>query len=116
MRHPESRIQRQILTYLRGVGFFPVHVPNGSKLAGSEQQRKRAGARLKLDGLYPGFPDLVVYGSGGRVGHIEVKAEGSYQQATQKDCEARLSDMGHRYAICRSVDDVVETLNEWGWL
>lgn len=113
---PESRLQRAILTHLRGLGFFPVHVPNGSKLAGTPEQRKRAGARLKADGLVPGFPDLIVLGTEGRTGFIEVKAEGSYQQDTQKACEARMKAMGHHYAVCRSLDDVDETLARWGWL
>lgn len=112
---PESRAQREILKHLRTKGFFPVHVPNGSKLAGTPDQRARAGARLKADGMVPGFPDLLVYAPDGRMGHIEVKAEGAYQQQTQKDCQARLADMGHLYAVCRSIADVDETLAEWGF-
>lgn len=98
------------------MGFVPVHVPNGSKLAGTADQRARAGHRLKNDGMMPGFPDLVVYASGGRVGHIEVKAEGNYQQDTQKAVQAMLEQLGHRYAVCRSGADLVDTLRAWGWI
>ena len=113
---PESRIQRGVIAYLRAVGLVPVHVPNGSKLAGTPEQRARTGARLKADGLMPGFPDLLVYASDGRVGHMEIKAEANYQQDTQKACAALLARLGHHYAVVRSIDDARETLEEWGWI
>lgn len=36
---------------------------------------------------------------------------------TELDSET-LTDrqFGHRYAVCRSIDDVTETLREWGWI
>lgn len=113
---PESRIQRAIRDRLAAHGFQSVHVPNGSKLAGTEAQRARAGARLKAEGMMPGFPDLLVYGRGGRIAHIEVKAEGGRQQPTQRACEQWLSEWGHLYAVCRSQDDATEALRQWGWL
>ena len=112
---PESRLQQAIVQYLRARGFFVVHVPNGSKLSGTSQQRAMTGTRLKAEGTVAGFPDLLVYASGGRVGHIEVKVEGNYQQPSQKACQAALEGLGHHYAICRSLNDVDETLRGWGW-
>ncbi len=111
---PESATQRAILAYLAARGFWAVHIPNGSKLAGTPVQRARAGKRFKDEGLYPGFPDLAVMFDGGRVGFIEVKAEGAYQQPTQKACQARMEALGHRYAVCRSIEDAAETLAKWG--
>lgn len=116
MKHPESVLQRAIIKYLGEVGIWAVHVPNGSKLAGSPEQRARTGARLKADGLAPGFPDLVLYAADGRVGHIEVKSERGYHEVTQKACQSKLEALGHRYAVCRSLEDVEETLEQWGWL
>lgn len=113
---PESTIQQAMLRDLRSMGFVAVHVPNGSKLAGTPKQRAMAGARLKAEGILPGFPDLLVYASGGRVGHIEVKAAGNYQQPTQKACQAMLEGLGHRYAVCRSGADLVDALRAWGWV
>jgi hypothetical protein len=113
---PEQALQRAIRDWLAIRGFDSVHVPNGSKLAGTPQQRARAGARLKADGLRPGFPDLLVYGSGGRIGHIEVKAPGGYQQPTQRRCQEWLLSIGHRYAVCRSTEDADAALVSWGWL
>lgn len=111
----ETQIQRSIRRYLTHRGYVAVHVPNGATLRGDEDQRKRQMHNLKLDGLLPGFPDLIVYGKDGRIGHIEVKVEGGRQQPTQKECQGMLEQLGHRYAICRSIDDAAETLSKWGW-
>lgn len=113
---PEHRLQCAIVEHLRLRGFWPVHVPNGGKLFGDKRQRARTGHLLKISGLYPGFPDLAVIHTEGRIGFIEVKAEGAYQQPTQKECQQRLAELGHHYAVCRSIEDVEETLAGWGWL
>ena len=113
--HPESEIQQAIISYLLTLGYYPVAVPNGAQLAGNGRQRAMRMAFLKKEGLVPGFPDIVVYASQGRVGHIEVKTEGSYQKPSQKACEAALKNLGHQYAVCRSLDDATETLAKWGW-
>jgi len=113
---PETILQRQLRDYIGKLGFRSVAVPNGSVLAGGKEQRARQMASLKRDGLTPGFPDLVVFAKGGRVGFIEVKIEGNYQQPSQKECQRWLTEFGHQYAICRSSDDVTETLQQWGWI
>ena len=113
---PESHIQQAIVKYLRSKGYLVAHVPNGSKMPGTKQQKMQRGARLKREGLLAGFPDLLIYGSGGRVGHIEVKAEGSYQQPNQKEVQAMLESLGQSYVVCRSIADIEEVLTEtWGW-
>lgn len=90
-------------------------IPNGAKLAGTAKQRAMRAAILKREGMVPGAPDLIVWSRNGRVGTIEVKPEGGYARRTQKDVQERLEKLGHHYAICRSIPDVDETLEEWGW-
>ena len=111
----ERSIQRAIRHYLAARGYQSVHVPNGAVLQGDENARKRQMGILKGDGLMVGFPDLLVYGKGGRIGHIEVKGEGKKQQDSQKTVQAWLGDWGHNYAVCRSIEDATETLEKWGW-
>lgn len=112
---PETRLQRDLRTYLGMQGYRSIAVPNGATLRGDKRDRMIQMANLKLDGLCPGFPDLIVYGPEGRVGHIEVKVEGRYQTPEQKLVQQWLTSWGHLYAVCRSIADVDETLDRWGW-
>lgn len=113
---PERAIQRQILKELTALGLYAVHTPNGAVLAGDAKRRAIQVNTLKNDGLKIGFPDLTIYNSQGRVGHIEVKAGKNEQSTAQLDCQAILEGMGHKYAVCRSVDDMRAALADWGWL
>ena len=112
---PETTLQRLLRTKLALMGFRSVAVPNGATLRGDARDRAIQMANLKRDGLTPGFPDLLVYGKGGRIGHIEVKCEGNYQTASQKECERWLGEFGQLVAVVRSVEDLDETLAAWGW-
>jgi hypothetical protein len=112
----ESAIQRAIRHYLAANGYASVHVPNGAVLSGDKLKRAKQMSALKADGLYPGFPDLLVYGPGQRIGHIEVKSPTGAVQDTQKQCQTWLEGLGHHYAICRSIDDAAAALRSWGWL
>lgn len=112
---PETILQRQFRHYLSLRGYRTVAVPNGATLRGDATDRAIQMANLKRDGLTPGFPDLLVYGKNGRIGHIEVKVEGGRQTASQVECERWLNEFGHHIAVCRSTEDIDETLTRWGW-
>lgn len=114
--HPESAIQREIRRQLGMCGFDTVHVPNGSKLAGTDEQRAKQARNLKADGMVPGFPDLLVYASDGRIGHIEVKAPKGVMSDRQKAVKRWLEKIGHNYAICHSVGEAIDAVKAWGWL
>lgn len=111
----ETRLQRRIRRFLHNLGYQTVHVPNGVVLGGTPKQRAIQMNSLKADGLTPGFPDLIVYGPAAKIGHIEVKLEGEHASDKQMEVEQWLSDFGHKYAVCRSLEDVADTLAEWGW-
>lgn len=113
---PETRLQRDIRHYLALKGFRTVAVPNGATLRGDAKDRAIQMANLKRDGLTPGFPDLLVYGKDGKIGHIEVKIEGGRQTASQVECERWLTEFGQSVSVCRSLMDIDETLQRWGWL
>ena len=101
--------------YLGKRGLRSVAVPNGAVLRGDKVERSIQMASLKRDGLTPGFPDLIVFGKGGRIGFIEVKVEGNYQTPSQVECERWLNEFGQPVAVCRSLPDIDETLVKWGW-
>lgn len=102
--------------YLMTMGYAVVHVPNGAVLAGDRKRRAIQMNSLLKDGLCLGFPDLLVYGDAGRMGHIEVKCEGEYATDNQMEVEQWLSERGQVYAVCRSLADIDETLERWGWI
>ena len=72
-------------------------------------------AALKAAGLTVGFPDLIVYGPQGRVGHLEIKLEGEKLEPKQVEVHDWLGGWGHKVAVCRSIADVEQTLVEWDW-
>lgn len=115
MPRPETILQRKILAHLKDKGLYPVHVPNGAVLAGNAKRRAIQMNALKADGLKVGFPDLSIYNSKGRIAHIEVKDATGEQSEAQKTCQAILEGMGHKYAVCRSIEDVDAALADWGW-
>lgn len=113
---PESKVQREVRTYLTKLGLTSVSVPNGSHLAGDRLARIKQIAAMKADGMLPGFPDLIVLGSHGRTGYLEVKTpKGTVSQA-QQNVRSMLERMGHNVDVVRSVDDTREALKKWGWL
>ncbi len=109
--NPEMRLHMAILPFLQAV--LPreaadtlIHVPNG------EKRTPITGALLKRMGTKPGVEDLQFIWRG-QLCAIEVKPEGEYQSRVQKAREAAVVAAGGVYALCRSTDDVRETLAEW---
>ena len=112
----ETRLQREIRKYLALHGFRSVACSNGAVLAGNAKQRAIQMNTLKSAGLTPGYPDLIVYGPERRIGHIEVKIEGEQLEPKQVEVHGWLTEWGHDVATCRSLEDVKETLQQWGWI
>lgn len=111
----ETRLQREIRKLLALKGYRSVACSNGAVLAGDARSRAIQMNMLKSAGLTPGYPDLIVYGPDGRVGHIEVKLEGEQLEPKQVEVHGWLTAWGQKVAVCRSLEDVGETLAAWGW-
>lgn len=111
----EAGIQRMIRAYLAARGIESIHIPNGAVLAGDAKARGRQMGALKNAGLKIGFPDLLLFAPQGRIGFIEVKSEGGRVSPEQKACHEWLIVLGHKVSVCRSIEDVAETLEGWGW-
>jgi hypothetical protein len=112
----EREIQKSIVKYLRQV------LPSKCIVHHSANEGVRGGKRGLIDGVrkkemgqYAGFPDLLVlpYANIGAL-FFEVKAEGKYASEKQKEVHEQMRDLGYRVAVVRSVDDVRESLAEWG--
>lgn len=111
----ESPIQRAIVKYLEAQ--FPEWIVHHCKMEinkrGKNIQIEIAQAKAK--GSKAGFPDLLLL-PWAHIGplFLEVKAEGNYASASQKEMHARLTELGYRVAVVRSIDDVNERLAAWG--
>ena len=69
-----------------------------------------AGSRVRT-GLI-GIPDLVLIQPGGGIVWLEVKTKRGRLSASQKRMHKKLSDMGHRVHVVRSVDEALEVVKE----
>lgn len=110
-RNPEMRLHCAILDYLRVVlppaaAATLIHVPMG------ENRNAITGAKLRRMGARAGVEDMQ-FALYGRLHAIEVKPEGARLARAQKDRQAALVAAGGRYAVCRSLADIDETLIEW---
>ena len=115
MSRPETAIQRELRAHLDKLGIYSVHVPNGAVLGGNSKQRAIQMQALKKDGLRVGFPDLILYRHDGDIAHVEVKAGSGKQSDSQLECQEWLEQLGHKYAVCRSVEGLDAALKQWGW-
>lgn len=112
----EERLQRAVVQHLMmclpdDVVWFAV--PNAG------QRNPIAGARMKRQGMRAGIPDLA-FVIAGKACFIEMKVEKShegertYLSKEQKIVRDQIRKAGGKFALCRSVDQVAETLTYWG--
>lgn len=113
-RDLEGPIHRSIIHYLRST------LPPSAIIHHSPNEGVRGGARGKLDGIkrkamgvQAGFPDILIF-SDGKGYCLEVKAEGGRLSPLQKLVKQNLEEQGIPYAVVRSIQDVRESLDEWG--
>lgn len=109
----EAAIQRSIIDALRWRGIMAIHVPNEGK------RSARAGKQAKRDGMRPGWPDLLIYGPGGRHMLMEVKRPGwrpSDLSDNQRATHARLRELGHTVHVVASIDDALTIVRDAGWV
>ena len=107
-RHIESGIQMECVRLFRL--FYPWYlvfsVPNGGS------RNAREAAILSAEGVMPGVSDLIVLAKG-RVLFVEMKSPKGRQTRYQKEFQARVEDMGFKYAVCHSVKEFMDTVKLW---
>ncbi|RAU21092.1 hypothetical protein CU669_15165 [Paramagnetospirillum kuznetsovii] len=109
---PEDRLHRAVASYLslalHDDECLWWHCPNG------EYRSPKTAAKLKAFGVRPGVPDICLILPGGTAGFIELKAEKGVLSPTQKAFSLRSNSIGAKWAVCRSLEEVAITLNNWG--
>ncbi len=113
----ERPIQRAAIRTFAMQGCHAVHVPNGSHLAGGRIARAKQVAALKLDGMSPGFPDLLIIDQRApRIGVVECKREGLNElDPDQVDWRAEFERIGIHWALLNSIQGPFDILRMWGW-
>lgn len=71
------------------------------------------GRYRKARGVKKGLPDIYILNNGWSY-HIELKTEGGKLEPEQLACHQWIVMAGGKIAICRSVNDVANTLADWG--
>lgn len=111
MNHPEDALTAAAMHWLDLMGnvhgFLAWHVPNGGK------RNAREAARFKGMGVKAGIPDIHIV-KGGRLYLIELKAARGTLSEAQKARIKRLVECGAECAVCRSLEDVMNTTRAWG--
>ncbi len=106
-RNDELKIQAQCFRYLRSIGIFCHSIPNeadGRSVVAQQQ--------LMAAGLTPGVADMLVWwpskkeGQEVEVGYLELKTKTGRQSEYQKTFERKCNEVGLRYDLVRSLDDL----------
>lgn len=107
-RQPEAELQKAVIEYLRyrlhNCLFF--HVPNGGKRSAAE------GAKFKAMGVLAGVADILIF-KDSKFYAIELKVGKGSQTIPQNDFQNKWQDEGGKYAIIKSIDELVIKLKQW---
>lgn len=113
----EDRLQASVAQYLDRVlpsASWWTATANGAFLGGrTKLDRIKQWKRMERTGIKQGTPDLIICHEG-RFLSIELKQEGEFATDAQNQVEDRIAIAGGGYAVCRSIEDVEQTLIGWG--
>ena len=102
----ETEIQTNIMLALSKYG-IPIRINSGTAWGGKLVNGVVIHPRpIKL--APAGFADILFIGENGRVCFIECKTLTGRQREAQKRFQAAVENLGHKYYVCRSVDDVIK--------
>jgi hypothetical protein len=118
MKNEESKIQQACVKWFHAqypnVVMFAI--PNGGK-------RGIVTAKImKGEGVMPGCPDLFIAHQGSPLSvetigcpglFIEMKTPTGVLSKVQKEVHSKLEDAGYKVAVCRSLDEFMQTVNNY---
>ena len=108
-RHIEESIQVSCVKWFRlqypNLVIFAV--PNGGSRNLYEAKN------MKESGTLAGVADLVIVGNGGKVLFVEMKAGKNKQEDSQVIFQQKVENLGHKYIICRSLEQFQKEVDLW---
>jgi len=111
MKHQESKLQRQAVKWFRlqYPNHVLFHIPNGG------MRSKTEASIMKAEGVVAGVPDLfLAYSNYGYNGlFIEMKTPKGRITNTQEYFMEHATRAGYLCAVCRSLDDFMELVNNY---
>jgi hypothetical protein len=110
---PEDALQIAAINHIRLMYpyILAIHPANERKCS------PQAGARLKAKGVLAGTPDILLWWKlheGMQAGAIELKVGKNTLSEAQIAWRDKFEACGGKWALCRSIDDVRDWLNQWG--
>lgn len=115
MRHEEDRLQTACVRWFGlahpKLALLLHHSPNEGLLP----RTARDGAKRKAMGVRAGFPDLVLLVPN-TLHHylcVELKSHAGRQSASQRAYQEAVERAGGMYAVIRSLEGFIETINEY---
>ena len=107
MKHLEDQLQTQVFEYLAIRGIFAYHPKaSGKKSIHSAVRDKKLGVKA-------GVPDIVIIDKGKHF-YIELKAGKGKLSPAQIEFRDYCYEWSIPWELCRSLDEVIETLKGWG--
>lgn len=113
MRHNEDTLQKSCVEWFdlqhRIWSWALFHVPNGG------QRNAKEAAKFKAMGVRPGVPDLMLIlpRHGYHYLALELKVGKNTQTDRQRAYQTYIETTGGKYAVIRSLDQFIETINEY---
>ena len=108
-RHLEESIQVACVNWFRlqYPKLIIFAVPNGGSRNLYEAKN------MKKSGTLKGVADLVIVGNNGRVLFVEMKAGKNKQEDSQVIFQQKVEKLGHKYIICRSLEQFKKEVDLW---
>ncbi|MDR1340113.1 MAG: VRR-NUC domain-containing protein [Prevotellaceae bacterium] len=110
-RHDESRIQQAAVKWFRYQypGMLLYAIPNGGARSGTEASiMKGEGVLAGVADLFLSVPAAEYHGL-----YIEMKTKKGRQSLSQEAFQKEAERFGYKYAVCRSLDEFMETINNY---
>lgn len=96
----EAAIEREIVVFLRGKGFFVAKIPNDALY------------KCNVSNVVKGMPDLIAISPKGVLYFLEVKRPGGKVRPAQKAVHRTLREYGQRVKIVRGLSDLSDLLED----